>query len=68
MYKFIFDGILTVFLWWLLTDCPKNCRYDCPGDKEFQECGSACPTTCDNKDIFVACVTDCRRGKTKIRN
>lgn len=34
----------------------------CPSGKFFRDCGTACPTTCDNKDQLVSCTLQCIRG------
>ena len=35
---------------------------DCTGGKEWQECGTACPLTCDNHDQFQICTLQCVQG------
>ena len=32
---------------------------ECPGDKVFTRCGSACPRTCDNRDELTFCTLQC---------
>ena len=35
----------------------------CPEGKEYQECGTACPLTCDNfEDGVPVCITVCVEG------
>ena len=37
---------------------------DCPVGMAYEECGTACPTTCDNKDELVRpCTLQCVAGK-----
>ena len=37
---------------------------ECPEGMVYQECGTACPTTCDNKDVLVRpCTLQCVQGK-----
>ena len=33
----------------------------CPGDKVFTSCGTACPRTCENKDELIFCTLQCVR-------
>lgn len=35
---------------------------NCTGGKEWQECGTACPLTCDNYDTDFACTKQCVEG------
>ena len=35
---------------------------DCPGGLEYQECGSACPVTCENHAIPPVCLDICVDG------
>ena len=36
---------------------------ECPEGMVFEECGTACPTTCENKDILVRpCTLQCVQG------
>ena len=35
---------------------------DCTGGKEWQECGTACPLTCDNYDELQICTLQCVQG------
>ena len=37
-------------------------RGSCFGGKEWQECGTACPLTCYNYDIPLACTEQCVEG------
>ena len=34
----------------------------CTGGKEWQECGTACPLTCDNYNTPLACTEQCVEG------
>lgn len=34
----------------------------CNENEEFQECGTACPDTCANKDEIRPCIMVCRSG------
>ena len=44
------------------TEVPPRKR--CPRGMIFDECGTACPTTCDNKDVSVRpCFLQCVPGK-----
>ena len=45
-------------------DCPGPSSGDCPPGKEYQECGTACPVTCENKDETVPqpCPAVCVQG------
>ena len=39
---------------------------ECPEGMVYQECGIACPTTCDNKDILVRpCTLQCVQGEPR---
>ena len=46
-------------------DCPVKEEEECPEGMVYQECGTACPTTCDNKyiDALVPCTLQCVQGK-----
>ena len=35
---------------------------NCTGGKEWQDCGSACPRTCDNYEQDIACTLQCVQG------
>ena len=35
---------------------------NCTGGKKWQECGTACPLTCDNYDTPLACTQQCVEG------
>ena len=36
---------------------------ECPEGMVYEECGSACPTTCENKDVLVKpCTLQCVQG------
>ena len=37
----------------------------CPGDKVFTSCGTACPRTCENKDELIFCTLQCVRKHSK---
>ena len=37
--------------------------FECPNGKEYQECGTSCPTTCENKDEIRICTLECVQGK-----
>ena len=47
---------------------PKDCpvtepEQECPEGMVYQECGTACPTTCDNKDdLLQPCTLECVQG------
>jgi hypothetical protein len=46
-----------------LEECQEECpEAECPGDKVFTRCGSACPRTCDNKDELTFCTLQCVEG------
>ena len=34
----------------------------CSGGKEWQDCGTACPPTCDNYNTTIICTTQCVSG------
>ena len=34
----------------------------CSGGKEWQDCGTACPLTCDNYNTTIACTEQCVSG------
>ena len=36
---------------------------ECPNGKVYKECGTACPTTCANKDKLLGCPLVCVPGK-----
>ncbi|KAG8183312.1 hypothetical protein JTE90_002804 [Oedothorax gibbosus] len=41
--------------------------YECPADvcganEVFKECGTACPKTCDNRNVEIACIDKCVEG------
>ena len=38
-------------------------EFECPNGKEYQECGTSCPTTCKNKDEIRICTFECVQGK-----
>eukprot|EP00567_Pseudictyota_dubia_P015119 CAMPEP_0197435122 /NCGR_PEP_ID=MMETSP1175-20131217/2760_1 /TAXON_ID=1003142 /ORGANISM="Triceratium dubium, Strain CCMP147" /LENGTH=198 /DNA_ID=CAMNT_0042964069 /DNA_START=54 /DNA_END=651 /DNA_ORIENTATION=+ len=35
---------------------------ECPDNEAFEECGTACPATCSNKDEVQKCTKQCVRG------
>ncbi|XP_064401886.1 von Willebrand factor-like isoform X3 [Halichondria panicea] len=44
-------------------ECPtESPEQQCPEGKVYQECGSACPKTCDNKDELTVCTLQCMQG------
>ena len=43
-------------------DCPGPSSGDCPPGKEYQECGTACPLNCTNKDELLICTKQCVQG------
>ena len=44
-------------------ECPtKEPDQDCPVGMVYNVCGTACPTTCDNKDEVVPCTKQCVQG------
>ena len=53
---------------------PEDCPVDkpdqeCPVGMVYEECGTACPTTCDNKDELVRpCTLQCVAGKGLVRH
>ncbi len=45
-------------------ECPtESPEQQCPEGKVFQECGTACPKTCDNKDEPTFCTKQCVQGE-----
>ena len=44
-------------------DCPVNETQECPEGKVYNECGTACPLTCDNKDDDIICTKQCVAGE-----
>ena len=42
--------------------CPGKEEEECPEGMVYQECGTACPTTCDNKDDLIICTSQCVPG------
>ncbi len=45
-------------------ECPtESPEQQCPEGKVFQECGTACPKTCDNKDELTFCTKQCVQGE-----
>ena len=44
-------------------ECPV--KEECPEGMVYKECGTACPTTCDNKDELTICTFQCVAGETK---
>ena len=36
---------------------------ECPEGMVYQKCGTACPTTCDNKDEEIICTKQCVHGE-----
>nr|UPQ64758.1 zonadhesin-like protein 2 [Plectrocnemia conspersa] len=53
----------------LVRDCngkcikPENCPIKCTGpNEEYQECGTACPLTCENKNKNIICTEQCVKG------
>ena len=46
------------------TDCPVNeTEQACPEGKVYQQCGTACPLTCENKDDDIICTKQCVQGR-----
>ncbi|KRZ87210.1 Cysteine-rich venom protein 6 [Trichinella sp. T8] len=47
-----------------LEECPANDKMECNNDEEFDECGTACPLTCDTikKDMPQTCTKQCVAG------
>ena len=45
-------------------ECPV--KEECPEGMVYKECGTACPTTCDNKDELTICTFQCVAGETKV--
>ena len=43
-------------------DCPSDRIDECPAGKVFLDCGTACPTTCENKDDLQSCTLQCVKG------
>ena len=47
---------------------PEEClvkEEECPEGMVYRECGTACPTTCDNKDdVLRPCTLQCVQGNT----
>ena len=43
---------------------PEVCPFkeECPEGMVYQECGTACPLTCENKDDVIICSTQCVAG------
>uniref|UniRef100_A0A0N5BKS8 TIL domain-containing protein n=1 Tax=Strongyloides papillosus TaxID=174720 RepID=A0A0N5BKS8_STREA len=53
--------------------CPRNVTHDCPENEHFDECGTACPITCNNyfdppKVCTMQCVVGCVCDKAFVRN
>ena len=47
-------------------ECPITISNDCPEGMVYQDCGTACPTTCDNKDDNATeCIAVCVQGITR---
>ena len=46
-------------------NCPVAGSGQCPEGMVYKECGTACPTTCDNKDELVICTQQCVSGKQR---
>ncbi len=45
-------------------ECPtESPEQQCPEGKVYQECGTACPKTCDNKDELTFCTRQCVQGE-----
>ena len=45
-------------------DCPVKETPECPEGMVYEECGTACPTTCDNKDDPLRiCTLQCVQGE-----
>ena len=42
--------------------CPVKDQ-ECPEGKVYNECGTACPLTCDNKDDVIICTKQCVPGE-----
>ena len=40
----------------------------CTDGKVFASCGTACPTTCDNKDEIIPCTLQCVEGTYMIKD
>ncbi|KRX21784.1 Serine/threonine-protein phosphatase 5, partial [Trichinella nelsoni] len=47
-----------------LEECPASDKMECNNDEEFDECGTACPLTCDTikKDMPQTCTKQCVAG------
>ena len=43
----------------LLEECSTQ---GCPPGKEYDECGTACPLTCDNYNVPLPCTDECVQG------
>ena len=41
----------------------KEPEQECPEGMVYKECGTACPTTCDNKDEVIICTEECVAGR-----
>ena len=39
---------------------------ECDGGKVFQQCATACPTTCANKDELIICLAVCQQGTATV--
>uniref|UniRef100_A0A0N5CAQ9 TIL domain-containing protein n=1 Tax=Strongyloides papillosus TaxID=174720 RepID=A0A0N5CAQ9_STREA len=53
--------------------CPRNVTHDCPENEHFDECGTACPITCNNyfdppKICTKQCIVGCQCDKAFVRN
>lgn len=42
---------------------PNKCPPKCPEGKQYTNCGTACPQTCDNRGTVVPCTLQCVPGK-----
>ena len=41
---------------------------ECPEGKAYEECGTSCPVTCENKDEPELCADVCAKGMYVYRN
>ena len=48
-------------------ECPVKDQ-ECPEGKIYNECGTACPVTCENKDDFTFCTHQCVAGEKNNNN